>query len=353
MFTTYLIGSRGGLGSLPNWTLFQRDMRLVAFDADPEASMDIAAKSEWGDTQLHCFGVGSSDEKKQFFVTAAPTMSSFLRGSSLASRYGTHLGQSDYDYKSGLEVELVLNVQQRSIDSLVESGVAAPNWLAIDVQGYENQVLSGAMRALKESVVGLNVEVQLTELYEGASLFSDVHKQLTRLGFELIGFQPQRSSFIESRLGSRGVQAILAADATYILADVSHKRGDLLLSCYQAFGALAVGATDLGLEIMDTVSTTDALPPSLGTLGVFLEEARSQLLHFARIFPPNWHDVTRNRETPMHYKRWRADNSPLMKADSQALEGFLRKWSLHGAAESVRQYRTEFFQQIPAELFLR
>jgi FkbM family methyltransferase len=58
--------------------------------------------------------------------------------------------------------------------------------LHIDVQGYEMEVLKGAVESLK-SIKTVEVEVYRAELYEGCPMFMDVVEWLYEQGFYLMG----------------------------------------------------------------------------------------------------------------------------------------------------------------------
>jgi hypothetical protein len=58
-----------------------------------------------------------------------------------------------------------------------------------------------------EQTVGLQLELSLTPLYEGETVFTDMIAQLTLLGFEMWGFEP---GFIDWRTGR-----LLQMDGTF------------------------------------------------------------------------------------------------------------------------------------------
>lgn len=56
--------------------------------------------------------------------------------------------------------------------------------LKIDVQGYEKNVLDGAYGII-DKIKGIQIEMSLTELYEGEILFSDMKEKIEKLGFSM------------------------------------------------------------------------------------------------------------------------------------------------------------------------
>lgn len=99
-------------------------------------------------------------------------------------------------------------VPLRRLDTLA-SGYLEPSsraFLKIDTQGYEHQVLEGAAAVLPR-VVGVQLEMSLTPLYEGGRLMPEMVKALEHLGFELWGLNP---AFVDPTSGR-----VLQVDGTF------------------------------------------------------------------------------------------------------------------------------------------
>jgi FkbM family methyltransferase len=82
-------------------------------------------------------------------------------------------------------------VQQRALDELWPDlvGDAVSPFLKVDVQGYERDVLAGAGRTL-EHCVGLELELSLVPLYQGAMLYREALDLADELGFSLMRLEP-------------------------------------------------------------------------------------------------------------------------------------------------------------------
>ena len=85
-------------------------------------------------------------------------------------------------------------VDQDRLDSLLPKfGVTSSGrvFLKIDVQGYEAAVLDGASDLLASStVVGMQLELSLTPLYEGAMTYREGLARADALGMNLMGISP-------------------------------------------------------------------------------------------------------------------------------------------------------------------
>ena len=68
---------------------------------------------------------------------------------------------------------------------------AEPFWgefIKLDTQGTEYEVLRGATRTLRERTVAIVAEVEFFQVYEGQRLFTEVELMLRELGFTFYGF---------------------------------------------------------------------------------------------------------------------------------------------------------------------
>lgn len=85
-------------------------------------------------------------------------------------------------------------VDQDRLDSLLPNmGVASSDrvFLKIDVQGYEAAVLDGASALLASpTIVGMQLELSLTPLYEGAMTYREGLARADTLGMSLMGISP-------------------------------------------------------------------------------------------------------------------------------------------------------------------
>jgi FkbM family methyltransferase len=80
----------------------------------------------------------------------------------------------------------VTRVSTRRLDDLAE--VAGIDFLKVDVQGAELDVIRGATRLLRDTVV-IESEVEFLEMYKGQPLFGDIDAALRALGFVFHTFQ--------------------------------------------------------------------------------------------------------------------------------------------------------------------
>jgi len=73
-------------------------------------------------------------------------------------------------------------IDVRRLDSIDEITLKPETLIKIDVQGYEDRVISGGENTLLKTKIVI-VETSFVTLYENQPLFGDIHKQLNDLGF--------------------------------------------------------------------------------------------------------------------------------------------------------------------------
>ena len=125
----------------------------------------------------HHFGLGEEDAELTFFVNVDfQASSSFLEQTDTNIRAFPQLERTE---------ERVAKIKR--LDDVAPELALAPDLLVkIDTQGYEAHVIRGGRKTLASAVACI-VEVQVSELYEGTSRFSDIYAELGALGFVFCG----------------------------------------------------------------------------------------------------------------------------------------------------------------------
>lgn len=84
-----------------------------------------------------------------------------------------------------------IRVETRRLDDVLpELGRPGPYYLKLDVQGAERLAIAGAQRALRESIIGIQLEMSVATLYEGQSSAAELDAFLRNMGFEIWDLLP-------------------------------------------------------------------------------------------------------------------------------------------------------------------
>ena len=141
-------------------------VRMMLFEANPAMGPKLAAT---GLPYRICL-LGRADGEADFYVDKSNEEST---GNSMFLEWSHHF-----------EDPVVRRLPVRRLDDVVDDP-GAYDFMKLDVQGAELEVLAGAPRTL-EAVRCLFVEVSLHECNRGAPLFYDVHACLHGLGFRMV-----------------------------------------------------------------------------------------------------------------------------------------------------------------------
>jgi hypothetical protein len=189
-------------------------------------------------------------------------------GTALDKRY-LHLFGVDFDFDGGGARLLDRHeVETHALDDLLGapgSAVPAPDFLSLDVQGCEYEVLMGAEKALRNAVCGLIVEVEFAEMYVGQKRFQDIHDFLGQRGFDFVRFQSiGEASGPVAPLGFRlgGYQSW--ADALFLRRPdtlVGHP-GETEKLRKLCFMAIVFGNIELAIECIKRLQSLPARKPS-------------------------------------------------------------------------------------------
>jgi FkbM family methyltransferase len=155
--------------------------RIVSFEPLPDAYAELQRNcAEDAGWECRNYALGSEDGKSSINVAGNSYSSSLLP---MADRHRDSAPESAYVG----EVEIEVRTLDSIWEELVPGGETA--FLKLDVQGFEAEVLKGAAGSL-DKVVGVQSELSLVPLYEGAPLYREIVDHLEGLGFRLAGLEP-------------------------------------------------------------------------------------------------------------------------------------------------------------------
>lgn len=215
------VGGRNGARVFPICPRFEADIVSVFYDADVDCLPQIKARNADLASELHVLPhcLWSAAERKTLTITRDPYASSLLRfNRQFAER--TEFGRDhDYRYGDALRPARTIEVETTTLDhALAQPGApAAPDFLSIDVQGAELEVLKGAVKTLAQDTVAIQLEIEFVEIYSGQPLFADILRHLEAAGFEFLRFlHPGKAYARPAPIGFRAETCDVSADALFV-----------------------------------------------------------------------------------------------------------------------------------------
>jgi len=244
MITYHHIGGRNGTYPLPlKKGILLKDFHLILYDADENCfeQMGKSAHDAWGKVSLYPYCIGEKTERASFNLNFHPTTSSLYRFNEQYQHYN-YFDKPQYgDYILGDACRLIRSIDLNLLsleDALKNSAIPSIDFLSLDVQGAEYDILQGAGVLLKQNCIGIQLEVEFVKLYENQRTFSDINQFLEHNGFELIEMGSLgRCAPITLPIGFRGIEQPLYAEAVYI-KKIDHLHNDPSLLLKAALFAL-------------------------------------------------------------------------------------------------------------------
>ncbi len=216
------IGGAGGVH--PNVSAFASLTRCTCFEPDKKAYQEIEKQYERFNpfSGMTIFNVALSKKagQRKLYITKSPVNTSLLKPEEeLVKRY---------DVK-GFRRLRTATVMTESLDKIVFENrkvMCRPGeFIKIDCQGAEYEILQGAKKTIDTNCVALLLEVEFFKIYKGQRLFSEVDLYLRKGGFQLYGMYPHYISAKKiDRQRCDTEERIIWADVLYFKDPVKKNR---------------------------------------------------------------------------------------------------------------------------------
>jgi FkbM family methyltransferase len=213
------IGARYGMH--PSWNGYDSPLHYIAFEPDTEEANRL--RGTYQNTKTFRYEVLETALDKQsgqrdFHLLKHRGLSSCLKPD-LTSECFRHLkpGQA--------EIEKILKIQTQRGDDVFADLRVIPDFLKVDTEGTEQDVIEGFEATLSQGVLGIRSSCNFQPCFIGQRLFSDSHDYLMKRGFILLNLDykgfgyPRLGLFrkpdpIENEDHRYGI--LVAADAVWI-----------------------------------------------------------------------------------------------------------------------------------------
>lgn len=378
MINYHHIGGRNGTFPLPLKTgKLLNDFHLILYDADAncQEQMSKSLQGEWGKISVFPYCIGGQTGRASFHLNFHPTTNSLYPFNDAYAEYGYVNNPLYGEYRLGDACKHIQSIELDLLtleDVLKQSNVSAVDYLSLDVQGAEYDILHGAKELLQQQCVGVQLEVEFVELYRGQKTFFAIHSLMDEMGFELIdviGFG--RCAPMPLPIGYRGVEQPLSAEGIYLKKlECLIKLGNVEQIYKAAFFSLIYKKTGLCFKYLSAAIALDKKEmtrnedeplykklmkelwqqytrdkdytfPGIGKM--FSNEAfQSYYQHGKNTY------VLKDRAVKEHVDNLLPHVSSLSKNEISDLETILRKYDLSDVAEVVKSNRL-----FEAECFLK
>lgn len=154
------------------WDIFAPNLTIYGFDADPdacnEANTDIEARQvNWKEKHIPLILSNSVAEVPLYVTNYLECTSLYPPNEPYLSRFA--------EISELMTLDFPILVETTTLDSVCQTeGINEIDFLQIDVQGADLNVLEGASWILSRSILAVQTEVEFSHLYVNQPLFADV-----------------------------------------------------------------------------------------------------------------------------------------------------------------------------------
>ncbi len=314
---------------------FQKDFVSVLYDADAACVEQILEKTADSGYAVrafpYCLGAGKSSAYLN--INYCSYASSLLDLNKRFASFYEFIKPLDYVYGDTMQTMERIPVEVTDLDTILsnDSDVPAPDFLSLDVEGMEFDVLIGAAEALNKNVLGVVSEIMFHEVREKQKTFDHIRPLLDDQGFDFVRFTYLHDfSPVRGPVGARGQGYQLAGDALFIrrldtIPTMTEKVDEqFLLAVKLAFIAVNWGLLEYANEVFEWACSLDVNERHRKTIettsyGRFLVRLDAAVKALPEAYPPLFseamdYETSRSRSTPSttnahtgwryHLKEW-------------------------------------------------
>jgi FkbM family methyltransferase len=247
----------------------------VVYEADELCAREMIKENKNANFHILPYCLGEYNRPGKIFITKNAYASSNLEPNPDYSKYycelhldgeveGVMLQNAVYDvvYGNDNSVAEVRNVDIRTLDFIMKGAAAphrlAPDFLSLDTQGSELNILKGGEQTFHDHCVALATEIEFHPMYKDQPLFSGIFDFALRHGFHFVGFTYlQEISPHRLPLGARAKGVLAFGDALFFrnidsVRAIAKSQNELYLMLLKlAFIALNFGYLEFALQVVD------------------------------------------------------------------------------------------------------
>jgi len=168
----------GAAGSIePRWKPYTKHINYIGFEPDKRSREALLnKKNDFIDYKIYPYALSKKNEVRTLNLCKTPTVSSLYNPN-----------EKFIDRFPNSNRFMVVGTEKMSCIKIDEVDIEMADFLKIDIQGGELDVIKGGQKTIKNTF-GLEIEVEFINLYSNQPLFGDICNELSANGFEFFDF---------------------------------------------------------------------------------------------------------------------------------------------------------------------
>jgi FkbM family methyltransferase len=211
---TTVIDAGGRYGLHPTWKPFGGELHYVLFEPDPSEARRLEVKYRRRDGEVFVEAIALGERTGQLSIN-------FFRNRAMSSSAVRKSVSALFTDERASEVEIVdsLDVTMVTVDDYCSDRGLEADFLKLDTEGSEFDILKGAQQQLAKETLGIRSEVSFERIFEGKALFGALHEFLLDRNFYLLNLDYDgRGEYQNEFVRVDGKYGVLqAADGVWLL----------------------------------------------------------------------------------------------------------------------------------------
>lgn len=178
-YLTTILDAGARYGMHPSWRSFGGDLKYLAFEPDAEEAERLRRNNRNKSFEVIEAALYNQAGEFDFNLLVHRGMSSMLVPDLESEAFK--------DLKPGLgEIEKVIKITTQTIDHFTARNGWSVDFLKVDTEGTEHEVIEGAGATIDAGVLGIRSSVNFNPAFHNQTLFSTTHDYLVGKGFMLL-----------------------------------------------------------------------------------------------------------------------------------------------------------------------
>ena len=236
---TYIIDAGGRYGIHPSWKAFTGEMKYFLFEPDSKEVKRLKNKYENRSREIEVLSQALADKEGTLKIN-------LLRNKALSSSCERNPIVVSYMNERSDEPDIIghEDATTTTIDNFCKTRGIEVDFLKLDTEGSEYQILMGAQSQLSESVLGVRCEVAFDFIFKKMPLFSRIHDFMLDHNFFLLnlgysGCGDYCNEFVETK-GNYGIltncDAVWLKRRSFLFDNKNKKNNEILISIARKTG---------------------------------------------------------------------------------------------------------------------
>ncbi len=183
------IGAWGGAAK--DWARIGNFVEFIGFEPNISEChrLNSSPSNYMSSEKFYPYAVSGNTGPREFYATRSPTCSSLLKPLEEEWRRYAVPGSKRHRRAEVMDVSMLETI---TLDDFCEREKIVPDFVKLDTQGSEMEILQQGFSNHMHRLIGLEIEVEFVPLYEGQPLFSEIEIFMRKCGFDLYGIKRHR-----------------------------------------------------------------------------------------------------------------------------------------------------------------